>query len=138
MIILILILIAYCFQVQVRRLSESLLYYYTFTRNAVQGQTCFEKTSPMHWKPTTKARAAKLEETSEEDLPAAISKKKLPVKSKATHKKKVEMSDSVDEEQARGDDDVDADDKVEWVIFHDQLSWLQKLRLQLRNRQLER
>ena len=48
------------------------------------------------------------------------------------------MSDSVDEEQARGDDDIDADNKVEWVIFHDQLSWLQKLRLQLRNRQLER
>ena len=62
----------------------------------------------------------------------------MPAKSKATHKKKVEMSDSVDEEQARGDDDVDADDKVEWVIFHDPLSWLQNLRLQLCNRQLER
>ena len=102
-----------------------------------KAKPALKKSPPRTWKPTTKARAAKLEETSEEDLPAAISKKKLPVKSKATHKKKVEMSDSVDEEQARGDDDVDADDKVEWVIFHDQLSWLQKLRLQLRNRQLE-
>ena len=44
----------------------------------------------------------------------------MPAKSKTTHKKKaLELSDSVDEGQARGDDAGDADDKVEWVIFHD-------------------
>ena len=73
-------------------------------------------------KPTTKAKAAKeaSASASEEDLPAAISKGKMPAKSKATRKKKaLELSDSVDEGQARGDDAGDADDKVEWVIFRD-------------------
>ena len=50
-------------------------------------------------KPTIKVKAAK--KTSEEDLPAT-SKKRM-TKSKATHK---ELSDSVDEGQARGDDDA--------------------------------
>ena len=51
-------------------------------------------------KPTIKAKAAKeaSASASKEDLPAAIGKKKMPAKSKATHKKKaLELSDSVDE-----------------------------------------
>jgi hypothetical protein len=65
-------------------------------------------------KPTTKAKAAKeaSASASEEDLPAAISKRKMPAKSKATqsHKKKaLELSDSVDEGQARGDDAGDGE-----------------------------
>ena len=54
------------------------------------------------WKPTAKAKAAK-EAPSDEDIPDP-KKKKAPAKSKTTCKKKVlELSDSDDEEQGRGE-----------------------------------
>jgi hypothetical protein len=77
------------------------------------------KKPPSHvQKPTTKAKAAK-EAASKDDIPAP-KKTKVPVKSKATRKRKVfDVSDSGDEGQATGEnndklEDVGDDaDKVE-------------------------